>query len=61
MFVKTHGVIVLDLSGVQAMGIVWTDNMRLEYTFDGPMEEIIALFSLNQFQNYWKIILDGCT
>ena len=59
MFAKTHGIIVLDLSGIQDMSIVRTGSVRLECTFADPLAESIALISLNQFETYWEITPEG--
>ena len=47
MFVKTHGIHVLDLSGTQHMTIALTGTVRLECTFSEKSEETIALISIN--------------
>jgi hypothetical protein len=59
MFAKTHGIIVLDLSGTQDMSIVRTGTVRLECTFANPLAESIALISLNQYETYWEITPEG--
>jgi len=59
MFAKTHGIIVLDLSGTQDMSIVRTGSVRLECTFTDPLAESIALISLNQYETYWEITPEG--
>ena len=41
------------------MNIVQTGTVRLEFTFAEPLEESIALISLNQFETYWEITPDG--
>ena len=38
MFAKTHGIIVLYLSGTQDMTIVWTGRVCLEWAFAEPLE-----------------------
>ena len=48
MFVKTHGIIDLDLAGTQDMPIFRASTVRLNCTFAEPLEESIALFLLNQ-------------
>jgi hypothetical protein len=59
MFTKTHGIIVLDLSGTQDMSILRTVSVRLECTFVDTLAESIALMSLNKFETYWEITPEG--
>jgi hypothetical protein len=59
IFSKTHGVIVLDLSGTQDLTVVRTGSVRLECTFADALTESITLISLCQFETYWEITPDG--
>jgi len=54
MFGKTYGIIEFDFSG-----IVQTGTVHLEFIFSEPLEDSIALISLNQFETYREIISDG--
>ena len=47
------------MSGTQDIIIVRMGNVRLQRTFAKPLEEIIALLLLNQFETYWDIIPDS--
>ena len=55
MFAKTHGIIVLDLSGTLYTRIIRTNTVRLERTFAEPLEDSIGLISLNEFTTYRKM------
>ena len=59
MFAKTHGTFVLDLSSTQDMTIVRTGTVHLECTSGEPLEESVALTSLNQLEIYWGITPGG--
>jgi len=60
MLAKTQNVILLDLSGSQGMSIARTHTVRLESTSAEPLEKSLALVSLNQVENYWKMTPTGC-
>ena len=59
MFARTHDTIVSDFSNTQDMTIFRTGTVRLECTFAEPLEEDIALITLNQFYTYRNITPDG--
>jgi len=52
---KSHGIIVLDLSGTPDMGIVRMGSAGLECTFNKSLPESVALISLNHFETIWEI------
>ena len=59
MFAITHDTIVSDFSDTQDMTIFQTGTVHLECTFAEPLEEDIALITLNQFDTYRNINPDG--
>ena len=52
MFAKTHGTIILRLPRTQDVTIVQRSTLCLDCTFAEPLEDIVALISLNQFETH---------
>ena len=59
LFARNYGIIVFDLSGTQGLSIVSTGTVRLRFTYTEPLTESIELISLNQFEIFLEITLDG--